>query len=813
MNDGYPPLDLPEPEKRDRRREKPRIVPLAPEILHRRSEIAHALDSQVQLLSTDLRALSDEQRKAVFYRLEHNIPISRNDLSGTGLKALGHPSPNVTLAAPVDSNLDRLASKIQHFGFGPIRNGVVKNQWISRLQLIERADPKDRLSQDLRENYEALCTEDSVIFEVEFLSLLLGAKKQRQEIETWMQLLRQTLGFGIHGTVFEHEYALPTCRAVIRCKGCMFRTITEAPEWISKIRWIESRPRFQTFHEIWENFRFDELSPIDSPESDAPIICIIDTGVSVGNPFLTPVTRDDLLKSYLTSARDNPYDEYGHGSAVASLAAYYALNLTPGSVNIPRVWIAGARILNAENELDDERLFSSLLEEVVNDFAQHGVRIFCLSVGDSRRLWNQTSRSTIPRKSWVARKIDQLSRDFDVLFVTCSGNLTIQDIQSFISEGESYPEYLSNLEAKILDPGQASLAITTGSIARGSLVVTSPASPIALDNQPSPFTRSGPGIRGEIKPELVEYGGNLAIDASTNRVVVNRGLQVVAASNKMTPAVCLQQGTSFAAPRVAYKAANILRDLLSLGITEPSACLLRALLVNSASRIDPSNRLEEIEASLSNAPDALHSLIGYGMPDDIRATYCDDYSSVMFYDGLIDADSVLFFDIPIPVELTNSSQDKALFVTVAHAPEVQKWGLERYHGLDLKWRMFRGNVNRDDIVGAMSEEVLQSDEDFGDEENDSEVLRLPSELQFTLGIARRSRGTVQHDWHFWRRHRPEYSDGHYTLAIAGYKRWQRIVTPTRIAVVVRTEDRGQEVQLLYSIQQQALAALRAEIRS
>ena len=35
---------------------------------------------------------------------------------------------------------------------------------------------------------------------------------------------------------------------------------------------------------------------------------------------------------------------------------------------------------------------------------------------------------------------------------------------------------------------------------------------IAEQKQPSPFTRCGPGIGKEIKPELVELGGNYLID-------------------------------------------------------------------------------------------------------------------------------------------------------------------------------------------------------------------------------------------------------------------------------------------------------------
>ena len=120
--------------------------------------------------------------------------------------------------------------------------------------------------------------------------------------------------------------------------------------------------------------------------------------------------------------------------------------------------------------------------------------------------------------------------------------------------------------------------------------------------------------------------------------------------------------------------------------------------------------------------------------------------------------------------------------------------------------MFRGNVNRDDIVAAMSQEVSQSD--VAAEEEEEASLELPSEVPFEFGQLRRSRGTVQHDWHLWKQHRAEYSDSHYTLAIAAYHRWDRNVQPSPLAVVIRLEEKGHSVPV-YALQQQAIAEMRA----
>src|SRR5262249_42827288 len=151
--------------------------------------------------------------------------------------------------------------------------------------------------------------------------------------------------------------------------------------------WFEGRPQFETFISTYENFNIERLGPILSPPDSAPTVCIIDTGITAENPFLKPVIREELFRSFLTDEKDNPFDQHGHGSGVASLAAYYALNLAEGATNQGRVWVASARVLDRNNE-GDNRLFSLVLREVVETFVPLGVRIFNLSVGIKNRLWN-----------------------------------------------------------------------------------------------------------------------------------------------------------------------------------------------------------------------------------------------------------------------------------------------------------------------------------------------------------------------------------------------------------------------------------------
>lgn len=802
MNNEFLPLSIPAPQITDRRKERPRPIPIEPERLLRRQEIARRLVNQIDPLSQSLHQMSEEERQAVFYKLEHESPV---DLTGTDLKALAEQSDNFTLAVPKSDTLEKFAGKIQAFGTGELRAGHAPNEQLARLVNILRGDPKDRLSQALFEKYDQLVQQEWVICEIEMVSLARGKCQKRRELQQIRQAIEQAFASGTNGNFFEHEEVAGTCRAVIRCSGQLFEALVERREWLTRISWFDARPEFETFHTVLQDFSVDALGTIESPPDTAPIVCIVDSGVTSGNPFLTPVSRTDLFRSFLGNAPRQPSDEVGHGSGVASLAAYYALNMQHDATNIGRVWVASARVLDANNEVEEERLFSKVLAEVVDTFVPLGIRIFNLSVNVINRMWNREAKRTVPRQSWIARTIDRLSREKDIVFVVSTGNILKHDVRSYILDDKPYPAYFSNEDATLLDPAQAALALTVGAIAPGTLLVgpAGAATAIAERNQPSPFTRCGPGINREAKPELVDYGGNYVHDPVGGQVRSNPGTDVMMASHQLTPSIAHDSGSSFAAPRVAHKLAMVLADLQILGVNPISAPLLKAFLVNSANCERLGQEFERFRQDMDAIqPNLWRSVIGYGLADAHYATDCDTFSVVLYYQGTLEPDRVAYFDVPVPAILTDADDGtKRLTVTLVHAPEVQRWGLERYLGTTMKWRLFRGDVDREEIIAAMSVE----DGGSGEEEP-----QRPGELPGKLRVTRRSRGCVQHDVIEWSRHQAHYSDGTYTLAVASYRKWTRKVDPIPYAVVVRLEDTTRTTQDVYVEVQNILAQIEVQ---
>ncbi len=502
---------------------------------------------------------------------------------------------------------------------------------------------------------------------------------------------------------------------------------------------------------------------------------------------------------FLQKAPNDPYDGYGHGSGVGSLVSYYALNIAQGAVNQGKVWLASARFLDENNEFE-ERLLSLAIEKIVRDFAPLGVKIFNLSANITNRHWNLEAKRRVPRKSWVARKIDRLSREHDVVFVVSTGNLETRHVRWYLEDSKDFPGYLLEDDSRILDPGHAALAISVGGLAattRLSGGVGNTAA-IAREYQPSPFTRSGPGMNREIKPELVEFAGNYARDIGTETVRLNPALGVLMASHQESPALQTDAGTSFAAPRVAHHAALILHGLQALDI-EVSASLLKAFLVNSANYEERGDNLKTIKDSLNAIKiNSWRNVLGYGKPNHVRALDCDPYSVVLFYQGELAAKHVGFFEVPIPASLSGNTGKIRVTLTVCYSPEVQRWGLERYLGTTFQWRMFRGDVDQNVVIAAMAQDSADSDAAM---ESETDVpIEMPQELRFNIGVQQRSRGTVQHDIFEWDEHLEDFSRGHYTLAVAAIERWNRQNPPSiPYAVVVRIEDLSRSVEIYTEI--------------
>jgi len=432
--------------------------------------------------------------------------------------------------------------------------------------------------------------------------------------------------------------------------------------------------------------------------------------------------------------------------------------------------------------------------------------------------------------SWAA-EIDQLCNERDVLVVQSAGNIPIHGVAPFMGisnyfgAGREYPRYLDESSARVANPGQSLQALTVGSVAYGETVVGEWRTFATRASAPSAFSRTGPGIWNVIKPEVVEYGGD-NVRTNNQPPDIQGGGRIAAAcpnlvrSTLHAPGPASDRddaGTSFAAPKVARIAAQVQRVL-----PEEPALLYRALVVQSAQWPEWAesilNRLRNPhpgltqggkEELLASASSALRCL-GYGVPDETRATANSDYRTTLITNGEsgIRAGECHIYQVPIPLEMRQQADDFDIRIDVTMSyvaqPRRTRRNLRRYLSTWVDWKTSKlGEGLNDFRVRAMKNTA-------------NEAEPLPgSALPWTLhempqfGFVRefkRNSGTVQKDWAVVK---SNALPDHFCIAVVGHQGWSHDPdSVARYVLAVTFEALGGEVNI-YEPLRAAIAELEA----
>ncbi|QIL46190.1 S8 family peptidase [Vagococcus coleopterorum] len=315
-------------------------------------------------------------------------------------------------------------------------------------------------------------------------------------------------------------------------------------------------------------------------------IGIIDGGVNLGNPFFSSYVTQNFE---VASPPSNMFTQ--HGSNVASMALYGDLYGMKKDEQLmpPILGIESIRVFPTSDS-DDIDLYESidLIEEAVPKLKD--VDVFNVSVGPiGNILDDDISRFTTA--------LDQLSYDYKKLFTVAVGNTG------------SKPSPLNRIQSP---------ADMVNGIGVGSYSI----------NQGGDYSRAiyssvGFGREGcKIKPDLCEHGGS-----------TSRPLQVL---NSDSFSMNNVMGTSFSAPVVAKKAAELMLKSKDVGVLTA-----RALLTQNAS-----NEIQEVNHEL-----------GYGAcisrTDDILT--CSKNKVTILYNNEMSVKNSAKLRIPLP---QNSSAKK-----------------------------------------------------------------------------------------------------------------------------------------------------------
>lgn len=460
------------------------------------------------------------------------------------------------------------------------------------------------------------------------------------------------------------------------------------------------------------------LPPVQPPPANAPGIAVLDSGLAAGHPLLAAAVGD--AQSFLAGLA--PIDDHGHGTHVAGIALYGEVEETLRSgAFTPMLRLFSGRILDANN-VNDSKLIETQVETAVRYFhTEYGCRVFNLSYGDKRKPYRGR------HVRGLAVTLDTLTRELGVLFVVPTGNI---DVVPANLRAE-YPRYLFSADAAILDPATALNVLTIGSLARWDATFNTqryrddPAEqPVSRHDQPSPFTRSGPSVGGAIKPELVAYGGNYAINArAANQPIVRQGLGEMSTSSRFAAGRLFaeESGTSFAAPHIAHLAARLIGEH-----PQTDHNLLRALLVVHAHWPSPCDALLVDKAERLRA-------CGYGKVDASALERSNEQEvTLIARDGIPDRHHH-FYEIPLPESFVDGrARAREISIALAHSPAVRTTRVA-YKSCGMEFRL----VWADDLG-----RVLRM---FNAATARDQYQRIPEANGARVGARSRGAGTVQAD--------------------------------------------------------------------
>ncbi len=469
-----------------------------------------------------------------------------------------------------------------------------------------------------------------------------------------------------------------------------------------------------------------DLPATEAPPDNAPGLVVLDSGLTTGHPLLAPAVGD--AESFLPGK--GPEDEHGHGTLVAGLALFGDLESALRDGNLaPRLRLFSGRILD-ENNQNETGFVENQISEAVRYFnGEYGCRIFNLSFGDRNKPYLGK------HVKGLSYTLDVLSRELNVLFVVSAGNVSGAQLDGDAWRNR-YPDYLTEADWAIVEPAPSINSLTVGSLARYDQTTNSqrysgdPAEiPIARRGQPSPFSRHGHSVGGAIKPELVAFGGNWAVNtrAGANMLVPNSGLGELSTYSGfvMGRLFADESGTSMAAPHVAHLAAGLLAEY-----PDADTNLIRALLVAHA-------EIPDASMELFADKDALRQVCGYGQAS-VDALYRSLENSVT----LVATERIAnkrhhFYEIFVPDDFVSSGRRaREITVAMAHTPFVRSTRIA-YKATRMDFRV----VAAQDIVHAAAVFNRATDRD--------EYERIAELPRANVGPQARDKGTVQAStWRF-----------------------------------------------------------------
>lgn len=700
--------------------------------------------------------------------------VSDDDWQKLGLSILSIDGDKTTVLFADDKSLASFHQKVDAYR-GKIpegQKGAPYAQLIGAIEEVSLVQPLDRISRTLKRL--GFSTPDSFSANEEYtLDFELHRPETKEDADLFIYRL-ETVIKSAGGTVDSTYTGNNLLLVRVTCKGLAVIKALDLPE----VALVDLPPEPDLGSNDIGDITLPALDAGNAPPEDAITIGIVDSGVNFGHKLLAPTQAAafSVVNSF------GAEDEGGHGTSVASIAAFGDILARAQAKDFNSQFrIASARVTTDKGKFPQEMSVPELMERSIRRLHdEYGCRIINISLGDPKNIFDGGRVDP-----WTAT-LDALARELNVLIIVSSGNrdnLTATFNDQIL---KAYPSLLLEPASRLIPPAIGVNILSVGAIAHSNGlsqddIDTVGVQPICSKEEPSPFTRCGPGIRDMVKPDLADFGGNAVWNGPTQALV--NGNQKVEAGilafhhKPLERPFRSRAGTSFAAPNVAYKAA-----LLLSAVPKASANLLRALLAISA-RIPqaPLQRMNPLNEKDLIIP------FGNGVANAIEAASSDDSRVVLYTEDRLKLDHFGVYEVPIPTDFQSVKGEKEIRVALAFDPPTRHSRAD-YLGVTMGWRLLRGQ-SQDEVF----DRFRKWEAGEGDPPEFESKYVCPSDP----GPALRERGTLQVGTYVGKANISAYGDK-YFVAVWCSRRWApKEISEQEFALCVQL--RHENVNNLYQV--------------
>ncbi len=206
-----------------------------------------------------------------------------------------------------------------------------------------------------------------------------------------------------------------------------------------------------------------------------------------------------------------------------------------------------------------------------------------------------------------------------------------------------------------------------------------------------------------IKPDLVEYGGNLILREEAGHIFENIGSKILLFSNQAIGNLFkFDKGTSYSAAKVSNTTGKIANKF-----PDKSSNFIKNLTILSADH----PLYPEFSGSDPEKNEKLNRSLGYGLPNYDKAIYSFDNRVVLIDENEIGLNKIATYRIDIPDIYFETSGNKTLGVVLTFNPITRGTRGDSYIANCMDFRLFH-SVTPETVANNYSTINLETDKEL-----------------------------------------------------------------------------------------------------